>query len=135
MAIHGKNTVFSIDDVGGSLREISQYCDDVDFPGVNADVTECSGFGQKSKSYVAGQLTGTITINGKWNATADLYLNGIVGEEGSFEYGPEGKTALDIKYSGECICTGYNTKSPLDGTATFTATFQITGDVTRGAYT
>ena len=128
MALHGKDTTFSIDNSAGSPTDISEYCDNVDFPGLNADTAETSGFTATSKSFVAGLLSGTFSITGPWDATPDAVLAGIVGKEGTFSYVPAGST---VTYAGEAICTAYQVSSPLGGAVTFSASFQITGDVER----
>jgi hypothetical protein len=126
--IHGKDTTFSIDNSAGAPTDISQYCDNVDFPGLSADTAETSGFGADSKSYVAGLKGGTISISGAWDAVPDAVLYGIVGKTGTFSYVPGGST---VTYSGECICTSYQVSSPIGGAVTFSASFIITGDVGR----
>jgi len=128
MAIHGKDTTFSIDNSAGSPTDISEYCNNVDFPGLNADVAETTGFTAGSKSFVPGLKNGTFSISGAWDAVVDAVLAGIVGKEGTFSYVPAGGT---VTYAGEAICTAYQVSSPIGGAATFSASFQITGDVER----
>lgn len=130
---HGKDLVFSIDDSGGTLREITSYLTSVDFPRT-VDTAETTVAGVSSKTYVAGYKDATISLEGKYDPTVDGYLAGILGLTGSFEYGPAGDTAGQIKYSGECICTEYNPPTSTDSEATWSASFQVTGDVTRGTY-
>lgn len=135
---HGKNTVFKIDDSGGTLRDISIYCDNVDFPR-DQSTAESTGFQPTggSRTYDVGLNGATLSVSGKWHATPDGYLAGLVGAavaSSSFEYGPEGSTSGKIKYTGECILTSYGTGSPFDGEATFSAQFQISGQVTRSTY-
>lgn len=131
--VHGKTAVFKIDNSGGSLTDISAYCDSVDFP-LTADTAEVTTFGDSSKEYVAGLKDATISISGSWDATADGVLAAIVGVAGSFEYGPAGSTVSNIKYTGECICTGYTVNAPVGDKVSFSAEFQVTGAVTRGTY-
>jgi hypothetical protein len=125
---HGKNTQISVDNAAGQLTDISQYCDNVDFPGLNADTAETTTFNADSKSYVPGLKGGTFSISGPWDETADAVLAGIHGKEGSFSYVPGGGT---VTYSGEAICTAYNIQSGIGGAVTFSASFQISGDVGR----
>lgn len=130
---HGKNAVFSIDDSGGTLRDISNTLTDVSVSRT-ADVAEVSAFSNSSKAFVAGLKDSTITISGSFDTTVDGYLSGIVGSEGSFEFGPIGSTSGNPKASGEAICTGYDRSSDVTGAASFTASFQVSGDVTEGTY-
>jgi len=130
---HGKNAVFSIDDSGGTLRDISNTLTDVSVSRT-ADVAEVSAFSNSSKAFVAGLKDSTITISGSFDTTVDGYLSGIVGSEGSFEFGPIGSTSGNPKASGEAICTGYDRSADVTGAASFTASFQVSGDVTEGTY-
>jgi hypothetical protein len=45
---HGKNTVFKIDDSIGTLRDISTYLEDVDFP-QPVETSETTTFGNTCK--------------------------------------------------------------------------------------
>lgn len=131
--VHGKTADFRIDNSGGSLTDISAYCDNVDFP-LTADTAEVTTFGDSSKEYIAGLKDATISISGSWDATADGVLAPIVGVAGSFQYGPAGTTGGNIKFTGECICTGYTVTAPVGDKVSFSAEFQVTGAVTRGTY-
>ena len=131
---HGKGTYFGLDDSSGSLRDISTYVTSVDMS-ITADTAETTTFGSTSKSFVAGVKDGTFSIEGIWDPTVDGYLEGRVGVVHSFVYGPEGNTAGDKKYSGECICTSYNPPSSIDDAVKWSAEFQVTGGVSRGAFT
>ena len=128
---HGKNAAFKIDDSGGTLRDISDVLTDVAVSRT-ADVAEVSRFGNSSKAYVAGLKDATITISGSFDATVDGYLSGILGVEGSFEFYPIGTTGGNPKASGEAICTSYDRTPDVGGAVTFTAAFQVSGDVTEG---
>ena len=131
--VHGKSADFRIDNSGGSLTDISAYCDSVDFP-LTADTAEGTTFGDSSKEYIAGLKDATISVSGSWDATADGVLAAIVGVSGSFQYGPAGTTGGNIKYTGEAICTSYTVNAPVGDKVTFSAEFQVTGAVTRGTY-
>ena len=128
---HGKNAAFKIDDSGGTLRDISDVLTDVAVSRT-ADVAEVSAFSNSSKAYVAGLKDATITISGSFDATVDGYLSGILGAEGSFEFYPIGTTGGNPKASGEAICTSYDRTPDVGGAVTFTAAFQVSGDVTEG---
>ena len=128
---HGKNAAFKIDDSGGTLRDISNVLTDVAVSRT-ADVAEVSAFSNSSKAYVAGLKDATITISGSFDATVDGYLSGILGAEGSFEFYPIGTTGGNPKASGEAIMTSYDRTPDVGGAVTFTAAFQVSGDVTEG---
>jgi hypothetical protein len=137
---HGKDSYFSIEDAAGStLRVLTTYLTDV-AENFSQDVAETTTKGQTPKSYVQGHTDATISISGRWDNTAttgpDAVLRGLIGDTGTvgFEFGPEGGTVGDIKYSGECICTSYQISSPLADVVGFTAEFQVTGAVTAGTF-
>ena len=73
-----------------------------------------------------------MTISGSFDATVDGYLSGILGVEGSFEFYPIGTTGGNPKASGEAIMTSYDRTPDIGGAVTFTAAFQVSGDVTEG---
>ena len=128
---HGKNAAFRIDDSGGTLRDISDVLTDVSISRT-ADVAEVSAFSNSSKAFVAGLKDATLTISGSFDATVDGYLSGILGAEGSFEFYPIGTTGGNPKASGEAIMTSYDRTPDIGGAVTFTAAFQVSGDVTEG---
>jgi len=128
---HGKNAAFKIDDSGGTLRDISDVLTDVSISRT-ADVAEVSAFTNSSKAYVAGLKDATLTISGSFDATVDGYLSRILGAEGSFEFYPIGTTGGNPKASGEAIMTSYDRTPDIGGAVTFTAAFQVSGDVTEG---
>jgi hypothetical protein len=128
---HGKNAAFKIDDSGGTLRDISDVLTDVAISRT-ADVAEVSAFSNSSKAYVAGLKDATITISGSFDATVDGYLSGILGAEGSFEFYPIGTTGGNPKASGEAIMTSYDRTPDVGGAVSFSAAFQVSGDVTEG---
>jgi len=132
---HGKSTVFKIDDSGGTLRDISDTLTDVSFPR-SVDTAETSSFGDSAKTYIVGLSDATISVSGNFDATVDGYLSGVIGLATplEFEYGPEGSTAPDVKYTGTCFLTSYEKSGAIGDVVTYSAEFQVTGAVTRGAY-
>lgn len=132
---HGKNTVFKIDDSGGTLRTISDVLNSVSFPR-EVETLETTSFGSTNRSYVVGFQDATISIEGSYDATVDGYLAGVVGSETSlsFEYGPEGSTSGYVKFTGECFLTSYEVSGGVGDIVSFSAEFQVTGAITRGTY-
>jgi hypothetical protein len=135
--VHGKTAVFKLDDSGGTLRDLSAYLNDVGFPR-NIDTAETTTFGVSgsSKTYIVGLNDATISISGLFDATADGYLAGVLGQSAtlSFEYGPASSTGGNIKYSGECIMTSYEVSASVGDAVQATAQFQVTGVITRGTW-
>ena len=131
--VHGKSTFFSVDDTGGSVRDISNTLTSVDFP-ETIDPAETTAFGATSKSYIVGLRDATISVSGLWDATVDGYMIGTEPATRSFVFGPAGNTSGYVKYSGECILTSYSVSSPVADVDTFSADFQVTANVTRGTF-
>jgi hypothetical protein len=132
---HGKDSVFKLDDSGGTLTDISSYINSVDFP-ETADVAETTVLGDGNKTYIVGLKDATIAIAGLWDSTIDGILGAVVGQSAtlSFEYSPEGTTGGNIKYTGECILTSYAQSSPVGDVVAYSADFQVSGAVTRGTH-
>jgi len=133
---HGSKAVIKFGTSGDTSTptDISTYVKSVSFP-EEAETHETTTLGATSKSYIAGLKDATISIDGAFDPTVDEHLNGILGLEVAFEYGPQGSDSGSVKYTGNCICTSYEAETPVDDVATFSAEFQVTGDVTRGTYT
>ena len=131
--VHGKSTFFSIDDTGGSVRDISNTLTSVDFP-ETIDTGEVTAYGSTSKSYLVGLRDATISVSGLWDATVDGYFIGTEPASRSFVFGPAGDTGGYVKYSGECILTSYSVSSPVADVDTYSADFQVTANVTRGTF-
>lgn len=103
------------------------------------DTVEDTAMGDNARSYIAGLRDGTfdVTFNaddttGQVSATLWTIYSGA--SSVTFTVKPNGTTTSTSNpaYSGSCFVSSWN---PLDGSvgdlATNTATFQITGDVTR----
>jgi len=132
---HGKNASFKVDNSGGTLTNISDTLNSVSFPR-EIETLETTSFGSSTRSYVVGFSDATISIEGSFDATVDAHLAGILGQEASvsFEYGPEGTTAGQVKYTGEAFMTSYETSAGVGDIVTYSAEFQVTGAITRGAF-
>lgn len=138
--VHGKNSVFSIDDSAGTLQELSQYCDTVSgLPG-GRDLSEVTAFGDAGVKNIPGLQNVSFSISGHFDSTAstgpNAVLNGLrtADSTASFEYGPEGSASGKTKFSGECWLTSYTTESSVSDKVSFSAEFQVDGTVTYGTY-
>lgn len=126
--VHGKGTHVTINSVNLSayLTEASQSFDD--------DTHETTTFGKNSKEYLPGLQDGTISLSGNLDPALDSSMAAMRGVVVPFIYGPEGSTTGKRKYSGNCIRTSYEVSNPVGDLVTFSAEFQITGDVTVGTF-
>jgi len=130
---HGKSTNFSLDDTGGTSRDLSNVLVSVDFPEI-IETAETTAFGATSKSYIVGLRDATISISGLWDATVDGYIIGTEPATRTFIFGPAGSTSGYVKYTGEAILTNYSVSSPVGDVVTFSLDLQCTGGVTRTTF-
>ncbi len=130
----GKAAVFSVND-GVSLRNISAFCDNVNYPQVLGN-GETTTFGKTFKTYLMTLRDATISVSGKFDPTVDGYLALILALTAAtaYEYSPAGTATGNVKYAGTCIITGYTVTTPVGDVTSFTADFQSSDTVTRTVY-
>lgn len=134
MALHGKKTYFAIEDSGAAtLRNISPYVNSVTWGRAN-DSHDTTCFGSEGHTFITGLTNGTITVAGFWDKTALVgtatVFDGLVDLDTltmGVEYGPEGNTAGQVKYTAEVILTSLDYSSPVADLVSFSASFQISG--------
>lgn len=138
--VHGKDSVFKIDDSGGTLRTLSTYVDEVSgLPGERG-LSEVTAMGDGGVKNIPGLHNGQFSISGHYDSTAttgpDAVLASLMSATAtaSFEYGPEGGANGKIKYYGECWMTKYEVNSEVAEKVSFSADFQVDGTVTRGTF-
>jgi hypothetical protein len=132
---HGKSTSFKVDNAAGTLTDISTSLTDVSFPR-SVETAETTAFGSSAKTYIVGLSDSTVSVSGNFDATVDAHLAGVLGQSAtlSFEYGPEGSTAGQVKYTGEAIMTSYEKSGAVGDVVTFSSELQVTGAVTRTTF-
>lgn len=114
--------------------EITSYLDSASLGRVR-DTLETTTFGNTDRTYLAGLRSGSIDLSGPWDPTCDATLVGADdGAVVAYEFGPEGDTAADIKYSGNALFSNYSVSSSVDGRVEWSASFQPTGTITRGTF-
>jgi len=128
---------FRLDNSGGTLTDISTQVRNVQFSRDAAlyDVTTFQS-PNGDKEFLVGFKDNKISFDGFVDATIATHLNGILGQEATvtFNYGPEGTTSGNRKFSGEAVLVSYNETGVVDDVNKFTAQLQITGQVTVGTY-
>lgn len=130
----GKSALFKIGNSAAVLTDISAYLDDINFPSL-AETPETTTFGANSKTRIVTLKDANISIKGPWDPTFDAIMTGIYGLSArAFEFGPIGSTAGNPKRTGNAILQNYQVQTPVGGAITFTAQFQVTGDVTATTY-
>ena len=129
----GKNTDIRLDNSAGSLTDISAYCKDVSFKR-NGKTIDVSTYGNDWEAFIGALKGADLSIEGVFDAAADAVLAAALSTQRSFQYGPQGVTVGNVKLTGECLGESYETKTPVDGAVTFSASLKITGAVTSGTY-
>lgn len=136
---HGKDSYLQLDDSAGTLRDIGQYCDNIETDR-SWDMAESTTMGLEDKEFLPGLGGGAITFSGKWDDAAttgpDVVLHGIGGLEtsSSFVFGPSGNAAGKVKYTGESYLENFKVSAPLEGVVKFSGTLRVTGAVTKGVF-
>lgn len=129
---HGKNAEVYVADSGNTLRNLTEYATSVGIP-VEVETAEVTTFNDDDKVYVTGLRDRTISIEGKWDATVDGYLSGLLGGTArAWKVFPAGSAAGLPQYSGNAILTSYEVTSEVGDAIGFSAEFQNSGVVTRG---
>ena len=131
---HGKDAAFTV-----ATQALTTYLTSFELSR-SVDMAETSTMGLEDKTYISGLADTTISIAGRYDSTVtvgpDVVLSGLVGGDAvtTFEAGPEGSTTGKVKYSGSCFLTSYQVSADVGDVVAFTADFQCSGPITRGAY-
>lgn len=137
---HGKDTVFKIDDSGGTLRTLTSYVDQVSgLPGAR-QFSEVTAMGDSGVKQIPGLQNVSFSVQGHFDSTATTGPNAVIASlrtataTATFEYGPEGGASGDVKFSGECWLTEYTVDASVSDKVSFSASFQVDGTVTEGTF-
>jgi predicted secreted protein len=129
---HGKDAAVFITDSGGTERNLTDVATSVGIP-VEVETAEVTTFNDDDKVYVTGLRDRTISLEGKWDATVDGYLAGLLGGTArAWKVFPAGSAAGRPFYSGSAILTSYEVSAEIGDAIGFSAEFQNSGAVTRG---
>jgi len=135
---HGKKTGFHVTDSSTTLRNITQFLNSVEIS-KTGDTAEVTTFNttNATKAYLGGLKDATLSLEGKWDATVDGYLDGIVGLAKTYYLqvpSTDASAADFVQYTGTCIMTAYSgPAASVDDAVTFTADFQLSGSQVRTA--
>lgn len=127
---HGSSAKFYQTDIATTERDLSTAVTSVSFPR-SADTAEATSLGDTSKAYIAGLKDATIAVEGNRDVTIEGYVDGVLGAGCTFAYLPAGSASGRIKYSGSAICTSYEPASDVGDANKWSASYQVTGAVTR----
>lgn len=136
----GKDAWFALDNVAGSLTNVSSYVDSVDH-GQTVETLEVSVLGTTAKAFIPGLTDGdTITISGPYDVTLYSQLTGLKAAQAAgsstctYTFGPGGSVASQAKISCETYVSSVGFSVGVGGRAEFSASLQVTGSVTNGTW-
>lgn len=136
--IHGKKSVFKIDNSSGSLIDLSAYCEEVSLSR-DIETAEVTTFGDDAKEYITGLSDATVSLSGKFDAgsasAVDSVLSGILGQDATvswaYRVNSASVSATNPEYQGEGILTSYEVSGTVGDAVTFSAELQCSGAITR----
>ena len=108
-------------------------------PGPRA-LNEVTALGDSGAKFIPGLEDVTIVLGGLFDNTTTSGPDAVLGplrthtSAVDFEYGPEGSSAGDVKYSGTCWVIAYELRSRVGNLVEWSAALQVEGTVTRGTY-
>lgn len=137
---HGKNAKFHLDITGGTLTDFSESLDNVNFS-AQKELADVTSFGDNDREFIVGLRNASFDISGHFDDESDHVTNQVLAlythdsnTNYSFEYGPGGSSAGDIKITGDCIVTGLQISSNVGDKVSFNFTAQVTGGISVTTY-
>ena len=135
-----QQSVFQITDTGAQLRDITPYIVAIDgLPGPR-ELSEATSLNDSSRKFYPILENAVITLELLWSDDAlvgsDTVL-GLLRTHGAavaWDYGPEGKTGGDIKYSGTAWVRDYRILSRVGQMVTSRCELLVNSIVSRGTY-
>jgi hypothetical protein len=130
---HGSKAVFKISDSIPTVRDISNVLKTANLKRT-ADTADTSAMGSSAKSFIPGLLDATLSIDGFCDVTTAGYIASVLGAITPFEFGPEGTTTGNEKYTGNAIVNDLEINADVGSAVSIKGTLQVTGGVTRATY-
>ena len=135
-----QQSVFQITDTGASLRDITPYIVSIDgLPGPR-ELAEATSLNDTGRKFYPTLENVVITLELLWSDDANVGSDTVLGPlrthsaAVAFDYGPEGKTGGDVKYSGNAWVRDYRITSRVGNMVTARCELQVNGTITRGTY-
>lgn len=132
--VHGKSIFFGIA-ISGAVApttNLSAYSNKVDWPRT-AETAETTTFGKADKTFLPGLKSSNVSLEGLWDAALDAILDSKVGTIISIFYAPAGSGTAG--YYADAILTAYNPPGTIGDAVKFSASFIISGAITRATVT
>ena len=131
-AVHGKNAYISVDGA-----DLSEFSNNIQLPR-EAETHDVTTFGNSAHRYVGGLLDGTCTVQGLYDsdvAGPQATLEPLLGQTVTVVYRPDGTGSGKVEKTFDAILTSYEETVPVAEMITWSAEFQIDGDVVTSTQT
>jgi len=136
----GDGSFFALDNVAGSVTNLSPYTDDCNWP-QSIQQLDVSAFGTTSKAFIPGLTDGDdISFSGPYDVTLFTHLTALKAAQAagsstaSALCGPGGSVSGQAKVSAEVWVKSVGVKATVAGRAEMASTLQVTGAVTNGTW-
>jgi hypothetical protein len=132
--VHGKGIYvgLAVAAAVAPTTNLSEYCNKVDWPRT-ADTAETTVFGVDDKTFLPGHKGGSVTIEGIWDTALDAIMEPKLATIIALFYAPGGSGTTG--YYADAVMTAYNPPGSLTEAVKWSASFVITGAVTRAVVT
>lgn len=135
-----QQSVFQVTDTGAQLRDITPYIVAIDgLPGPR-ELAEATSLNDSGRMFYPILENAVITLELLWSDDALVGSDTVLGPlrthsaAVAFDYGPEGKTGGDVKYSGNAWVRDYRVLSRVGQMVMSRCELQVNGVVARGTY-
>ena len=131
----GTTSKLYITTAAGVLTDVSIYADSTGFD-QSANQIDVSVFGSAAQRFLNGQTNGNVSIGGPLDGPMHTLVSGNIqaGSTASFVYGPGGSVASEVRLAGSVNFSQYGISTSASGRVDYTASMQITGAITAGAF-
>jgi hypothetical protein len=136
----GKDSWFALDNVAGTLTNITGYIDNISHP-QTVDTLDVSVMGTTAKQFITGLTDGdSLTISGPYDVTIWTHLTAVKAAQAAgsstatFTWGPGGSVSAQAKSSGECWVVNPSFTTTVAGRVEWSCTLQVTGSITNGTW-
>ena len=140
MLFDSQQSIFQITDTGAQLRDITPYIIAIDgLPGPR-ELAEATTLNDTGRQFYPILENVVISLELLWSDDADVGSDTVLGPlrtkdaAVAFDFGPEGKTGGDIKYSGNALVRDYRILSRVGNMVTSRCELQVNGVVGRTTY-
>ena len=132
---HSKYVTVKLDNSGGTLTDLTAYCNSVGTLGLTFDSQDVTAFSDEVKNVVVGQPAGTITLGGPFDTAIVTHMAAIVGLNVPLSLGiligvrhawesGEPTFGLSMSATSGYLCTGFTVEISAN---TWQATFDVFG--------